>query len=74
MKKNKDNSNTGNHDKMLKDLHEKMEIKMILSRLALPMNKRTGFLRKRIHNGGTSLKIQEESLTLIRASVANKDF
>ena len=56
MKKNKDNSNTGNHDKMLKDLHEKMEIKMILSRLALPMNKRTGFLRKRIiHNGGSSL-------------------
>jgi hypothetical protein len=33
----------------------KMEIAMITARLALPMEKRTGFLRKRLPNGGSCL-------------------
>ncbi len=56
MKINKKNpSSSKNQERNLKDLHEEMEIKMILSRLALPMNKRTGFLRKRMPNGGSCL-------------------
>ncbi|HPN85410.1 MAG TPA: hypothetical protein PK821_08760 [Victivallales bacterium] len=33
----------------------KMELSMILSRLSMPMEKRTGFLRKRLANGGSCL-------------------
>ena len=55
MEKNKNNSATKNTKEDLKDLHEKMEIKMILSRLNQPMNKRTGFLRKKMPNGGSGL-------------------
>lgn len=54
MKRN-NNSRTKNQEINLKDLHEKMEIKMILSRLAMPINKRTGFLRKKMVNGGSGL-------------------
>ena len=55
MEKNKHISMTKDPKRNLKGLHEKMEIKMILSRLAKPMNKRTGFLRKRMPNGGSGL-------------------
>ena len=33
--------------------HSDMEENMIRARLALPANKRTGFLRKRLKNGGS---------------------
>jgi len=56
MKRNKSNHLISKAKKTsIKDLHEQMEIKMIFSRLSLPMNKRTGFLRKRMPNGGSSL-------------------
>jgi hypothetical protein len=32
-----------------------LELSMIIARLALPMEKRTGFLRRRLPNGGSSL-------------------
>jgi len=33
----------------------KMELSMIMSRIALPIEKRTGFLRRRLPNGGSCL-------------------
>ena len=35
--------------------YSQLELTMILSRLALPMEKRTGFLRRRLPNGGSCL-------------------
>jgi hypothetical protein len=35
--------------------YSKLELSMILARLALPMEKRTGFLRRRLPNGGSCL-------------------
>lgn len=35
--------------------HDQLELNMILARLKLPENKRTGFLRKRLPNGGSFL-------------------
>ena len=36
-------------------IRERMEINMIKARLALPPQKRTGFLRRRLSNGGSAL-------------------
>ena len=35
--------------------YSRLEMDMILARLALPMEKRTGFLRRRLPNGGSCL-------------------
>ena len=35
--------------------HNQLELNMILARLALPEEKRTGFLRRRLPNGGSFL-------------------
>ena len=37
------------------DGHRQLELAMIRARLALPPEKRTGFLRRRLPQGGTSL-------------------
>ena len=40
---------------IVKPDYSQMELSMILARLALPMEKRTVFLRRRLPNGGSCL-------------------
>jgi hypothetical protein len=40
---------------LVKPDYAQLELSMILARLALPMEKRTGFLRRRLPNGGSCL-------------------
>jgi hypothetical protein len=54
-KKNVATPKKANPKAIVKPDYSQMELSMIIARLALPMEKRTGFLRRRLPNGGSSL-------------------
>ena len=54
-RKNKDNKSISSVQSESRAIRERMEINMIKARLALPPQKRTGFLRRRLSNGGSVL-------------------
>ncbi|MFZ2657175.1 MAG: hypothetical protein WAX69_19730 [Victivallales bacterium] len=54
-KKTVPNQKNGAHKADARPDFAKMELSMIMARLSLPMEKRTGFLRRRLPGGGSCL-------------------